>query len=176
MLPSSGVFTVKLAKRGNNLGIICRSETNGEKGEPVIISEIRTGSVAHRCGSIQRGDRIIAIDSIPLELSTVEEAMRLMQRSGDVVKLSIKKGCSENQDVDTSQVVVYSIELARKGQPLGITIASTGERGDPIVISQLASGGLAERFEFQVSMRKFNQDVFQNRSSPRWGSDIGHKQ
>jgi hypothetical protein len=40
---------------------------------------------------------------------------------------------------------VYSIELARKGQPLGITIASSGERGDPIIISQLASNGLAER-------------------------------
>uniref|UniRef100_A0A7E4UN49 Glutamate receptor-interacting protein 1 n=1 Tax=Panagrellus redivivus TaxID=6233 RepID=A0A7E4UN49_PANRE len=145
VLPSSGVFTVKLAKRGSNLGIICRSETNGEKGEPVVISEIRTGSVAHRCGSIQQGDQIVAIDNIPLASSTVEEAMRLLQRSGDVVKLSIKKGPSDSQEVDSSQIVVYSIELTRKGQPVGITIASSGERGDPIIISQLASGGLAER-------------------------------
>uniref|UniRef100_A0AC34QT36 PDZ domain-containing protein n=1 Tax=Panagrolaimus sp. JU765 TaxID=591449 RepID=A0AC34QT36_9BILA len=145
VLPSTGMFTVKLAKRGNNLGIICRSETNGEKGEPVIISEIRTGSVAHRCGSIQRGDQIIAIDNIPLDTCTVEEAVRLMQRSGDVVKLSVKKGCQDNQEPDGLQTVVYSIELARKGQPLGITIASSGERGDPIVISQLTNGGLAER-------------------------------
>uniref|UniRef100_A0AC34GTG9 PDZ domain-containing protein n=1 Tax=Panagrolaimus sp. ES5 TaxID=591445 RepID=A0AC34GTG9_9BILA len=145
VLPSTGIFTVKLAKRGSNLGIVCRSETNGEKGEPVIISEIRTGSVAHRCGSIQRGDQIISIDNIPLESCTVEEAMRLLQRSGDVIKLAIKKCSNGNQDLDSSQVVVYSIELTRKGQPLGITIASSGERGDPIIISQLASNGLAER-------------------------------
>lgn len=39
----SGPVMVKLAKRGNNLGIVCKSETNNEKGEPVIISDIRTG-------------------------------------------------------------------------------------------------------------------------------------
>lgn len=48
ILPHNGLFVVKLAKRGNNLGIVCKSETNCEKGEPVIISDIRTGSVAHR--------------------------------------------------------------------------------------------------------------------------------
>jgi hypothetical protein len=42
--------------------------------------------------------------------------------------------------------VIYSVELARKGRPLGITIASAGGILDPIVISQLAPGGLAERF------------------------------
>ncbi len=52
VLPTSGVFTVKLAKRGNNLGIVARSETDGQKGEPVIIADIRTGSVAHRYGTV----------------------------------------------------------------------------------------------------------------------------
>lgn len=98
-----------------------------------------------RCGSIQPGDRITAIDNIPLDSSTVEEAMRLLQRSSDIVKLCIKKGSSEFQDMEPPQTITYSIELSRKGQPLGITIASTGERGDPVIISQLASGGLAER-------------------------------
>uniref|UniRef100_A0A914UK45 PDZ domain-containing protein n=2 Tax=Plectus sambesii TaxID=2011161 RepID=A0A914UK45_9BILA len=147
VLPTSGVFTVKLAKRGNNLGIVARSETDGQKGEPVIISDIRTGSVAHRCGSIQPGDRLIAIDNIPLDSCTVEEAMRLLQRSADIVKLRVKKGAAFGGDeVDSApQTVIYSVELNRRRQPLGITIASTGERGDPVYISQLAPGGLAER-------------------------------
>uniref|UniRef100_A0A1I7YQU2 Glutamate receptor-interacting protein 1 n=1 Tax=Steinernema glaseri TaxID=37863 RepID=A0A1I7YQU2_9BILA len=146
VLPSSGLFTVKLAKRGNNLGITARSETDGQKGEPVIINDIRTGSVAHRCGSIRPGDRILAIDNIPLDTCTVEEAMRLLQRSADIVKLRVKKGnTSEKDDVTTQQTIAYSIELNRKGQPLGLTIASTGEPGDPVIISQLAPGGLAER-------------------------------
>uniref|UniRef100_A0A915BP83 PDZ domain-containing protein n=1 Tax=Parascaris univalens TaxID=6257 RepID=A0A915BP83_PARUN len=91
LLPPNGILNVKLAKRGNNLGIIARGETDGRKGEPVIISDIRTGSVAQRCGSIHVGDRILAIDNIPLDSFTVEEAMRLLQRSGDVVKLRIRK-------------------------------------------------------------------------------------
>jgi hypothetical protein len=45
------------------------------------------------------------------------------------------------------QSVIYTVELARRGQPLGITIASAGSILDPIVISQLAPGGLAERLE-----------------------------
>uniref|UniRef100_A0A914RLD0 PDZ domain-containing protein n=1 Tax=Parascaris equorum TaxID=6256 RepID=A0A914RLD0_PAREQ len=48
LLPPNGILNVKLAKRGNNLGIIARGETDGRKGEPVIISDIRTGSVAQR--------------------------------------------------------------------------------------------------------------------------------
>ncbi|KAK0399663.1 hypothetical protein QR680_003151 [Steinernema hermaphroditum] len=146
VLPSSGLFTVKLAKRGNNLGITARSETDGQKGEPVVINDIRTGSVAHRCGSIRPGDRILAIDNIPLDTCTVEEAMRLLQRSSDIVKLRVKKGNSgEKDDVTAQQTIAYSIELNRKGQPLGLTIASTGEPDDPVIISQLAPGGLAER-------------------------------
>jgi hypothetical protein len=49
VLPSSGVFTVKLAKRSPNLGIvIATNPQQAQKGAPVIISDIRTGSVAHR--------------------------------------------------------------------------------------------------------------------------------
>lgn len=64
--------------------------------------------------------------------------------------------------MDSSQVVVYSIELTRKGQPLGITIASSGERGDPIIISQLASNGLAERFVYQISNSVFSEITKKN--------------
>uniref|UniRef100_A0A915EKA9 PDZ domain-containing protein n=1 Tax=Ditylenchus dipsaci TaxID=166011 RepID=A0A915EKA9_9BILA len=147
VLPSSGQFLVKLAKRGNNLGIVCKSETNCEKGEPVIISHIRTGSVAHRSGSIQAGDRIKAIDNIALDSCTVEESMRLLQRSGNVVKLCVVKG-QDQQDSEaqaSNNSIVYSIELSRKSQPLGITIASSSGNTSPVVISSIAPGGLAER-------------------------------
>uniref|UniRef100_A0AC35U8D4 Glutamate receptor-interacting protein 2 n=1 Tax=Rhabditophanes sp. KR3021 TaxID=114890 RepID=A0AC35U8D4_9BILA len=147
-IPPSGIFSVKLMKRGNNIGIIARADHDfeGKKGEPVIISEIKQGSAAHRCGSIQAGDKIISIDNIPLATCTIEESMRLLQRSGEIVKLCVQKNAKARQ-AQTQPVpsVIYSIELNRKGQPLGITIASSGEAGDPIVISQLAAGGLAEK-------------------------------
>uniref|UniRef100_A0A915Q1Q7 PDZ domain-containing protein n=1 Tax=Setaria digitata TaxID=48799 RepID=A0A915Q1Q7_9BILA len=145
-LSLDGVFDVKLAKRGNNLGIVVRSETENTKGEPVIISDVQVGSVAYRCGSLHSGDRILAVDNILLESCTVEEAMRLLQRSGDIVKLRVRKGVnSEQENHDGIQSLIYSIELNRKGGPLGITIASSGERYEPVLISYLAPGGLAEK-------------------------------
>uniref|UniRef100_A0A0N5AVQ6 PDZ domain-containing protein n=1 Tax=Syphacia muris TaxID=451379 RepID=A0A0N5AVQ6_9BILA len=146
VIPANGILNVKLAKRGNNLGIIVRCDGEGKKGEPVVISDIRTGSVAHRCGSIQVGDHVLAIDNFPLNCCTVEEAMRLLKRSGEVVKLRIRKTSTTVPDEsDSFQKVVYSIELNRKGKPVGITIASSGKIGDPVIISQLAPNGLAER-------------------------------
>ncbi|KAK6111480.1 PDZ domain (Also known as DHR or GLGF) family protein [Brugia pahangi] len=145
-LPLDGIFDVKLAKRGNNLGIVVRSEAENTKGEPVIISDIQVGSVAYRCGSLHNGDRIIAVDDILLESCTVEEAMRLLQRSGDIVKLRVHKNVtSEQNNHDGVQSLIYSIELNRNGGPLGITIASSGERYEPVLISYLAPGGLAEK-------------------------------
>lgn len=92
MLPSHGVFTVKLAKRGGaNLGIVVREAGAGGKGEAVVVAEVRTGSVAHRCGSIAPGDRIVAIDNIPTATCTVDEAVRLLHRSADIVKLRVQK-------------------------------------------------------------------------------------
>uniref|UniRef100_A0A1I8AZZ3 PDZ domain-containing protein n=1 Tax=Meloidogyne hapla TaxID=6305 RepID=A0A1I8AZZ3_MELHA len=148
--PAHGsLFVMRLAKCGKCLGIVCQSHQNGTaKGEPLIISHIRIGSVAHRCGSIQVGDQIHSIDDIPLDTCTLDEAMRLLQRSARIVKLVIIKGGGQEQHLlesPISQSFVYTVELLRRGRPLGITIASAGGALDPIIISKLAPNGLAER-------------------------------
>ena len=66
--------------------------------------------------------------------------------------------------------VVYSVEIARKGQPLGITIASAGGVLDPIVISNFAPGGLAERFGGTLVLGGI---LLQNRGTPRGRPDSG---
>ena len=93
--------------------------------------------------------------------------MRLLQRSAQVVKLCIAKGGGQEQDLLDSAppAIVYTLELARKGQPLGITIASAGGILDPIVISQLAPGGLAERLANHSSQQQSFR--LQNRGSAR---------
>jgi len=50
-----------------------------------------------RCGSIQVGDQIHLIDDIPLDTCTLDEAMRLLQRSARIVKLVIIKGGGQEQ-------------------------------------------------------------------------------
>lgn len=50
-----------------------------------------------------------------------------------------------SEDIDTSNTVTYTVELQKYGGPLGITISGTEEPFDPILISGLTEGGLAER-------------------------------
>uniref|UniRef100_A0A915I865 PDZ domain-containing protein n=1 Tax=Romanomermis culicivorax TaxID=13658 RepID=A0A915I865_ROMCU len=146
VLPSSGIFTVKLAKRGQNLGITLNNSATGHKGESVTVKDIRLGSVSHRCGSIQPDDQILSIDNIPLDTCTVDEAIRLLQKSSDIIKLRVKKNYTPFDDMEpATNTVVYTVELSRKGGPLGVTVASTDDNVDPIVISHLAPGGIAEK-------------------------------
>lgn len=50
---------------------------------------------------------------------------------------------ADEQEVSGS--IIYTVELQRYGGPLGITISGTEEPFDPIIISSLTKGGLAER-------------------------------
>lgn len=50
---------------------------------------------------------------------------------------------ADEQEVSGS--IIYTVELQRYGGPLGITISGTEEPFDPIIISSLSRGGLAER-------------------------------
>ncbi|XP_064483424.1 glutamate receptor-interacting protein 2-like isoform X2 [Ornithodoros turicata] len=144
VIPSSGTFTVKLAKKGPGLGITITSPKNRRPGEPLLISDIKRGSVAHRTGTLQPGDRLLAIDSVRMDNCTIEDAAEILQGCEEVVKLRIRKD-EAFCEPDATGTVVFTVELARHGGPLGITISGTEEPFDPIVISGLTDGGLAER-------------------------------
>ncbi|RZC38595.1 glutamate receptor-interacting protein 1 [Asbolus verrucosus] len=144
IVPSSGIFTVKLPKRGPGLGItITASKTRPE--EPFIISEIRRGSIAHRIGTLHAGDRLLAIDNRPLDHLSLESAFEILQTStNDIVTLKIEKTETENANLFLDSVV-YTVELHRYGGPLGITISGSEDCMEPIILSRLTEGGLAEK-------------------------------
>ncbi|PSN38911.1 Glutamate receptor-interacting protein 1 [Blattella germanica] len=141
VVPSSGVFSVKLARRGNGLGITITASKSRLPGEPLLISDIRRGSVAHRTGTLQPGDRLLAIDSLRLDQCSLEDTQEILQGSSEIVTLRIQK----DDTFSDSRTVVYTVELARHGGPLGITIAGSEEPFEPITISGLTEGGLAEQ-------------------------------
>ena len=60
-------------------------------GEPLIIADVKKGSVAHRTGSIQPGDKLLAINSLRTENCSVEEASAFLFSCTDLVKLRIRK-------------------------------------------------------------------------------------
>ncbi|XP_063068699.1 glutamate receptor-interacting protein 1 [Engraulis encrasicolus] len=147
VIPSSGTFHVKLPKKpGVELGITISSPSSRKPGDALIISDIKKGSVAHRTGTLELGDKLLAIDNIRLENCSMEDAVQILQQCEDLVKLKIRK--DEDNSVDEQEVsgaIIYTVELKRYGGPLGITISGTEEPFDPIIISSLTKGGLAER-------------------------------
>ncbi|CAB1329274.1 unnamed protein product [Coregonus sp. 'balchen'] len=141
---SSGTFHVKLPKRrGVELGITISASKRPDK--PLIISDIRKGSIAHRTGTLEPGDRLLAIDNVRLENCTMEDAMHVLQQAEDMVKLRIQKDEDNADELEMSGSIIYTVELKRYNGPLGITISGTEEPFDPIVISGLTKKGLAER-------------------------------
>ncbi|XP_040008159.1 glutamate receptor-interacting protein 2-like [Xiphias gladius] len=144
VVPSSGTFHVKLPKRrGVELGITISASK--KPGKPLIISDIRKGSIAHRTGTLEPGDRLLAIDSVRLENCTMEDAMHILQQAEEMVKLRIQKDEDNIDELEMSGSIIYTVELKRYNGPLGITISGTEEPFDPIVISGLTKKGLAER-------------------------------
>ncbi|XP_016349413.1 glutamate receptor-interacting protein 1-like isoform X6 [Sinocyclocheilus anshuiensis] len=166
VIPSSGTFHVKLPKKpGVELGITISSPSSRKPGDALIISDIKKGSVAHRTGTLELGDKLLAIDNIRLDNCSMEDAVQILQQCEDLVKLKIRKdednsGILRDGSVDrdarvllacvadeqeSSGAIIYTVELKRYGGPLGITISGTEEPFDPIIISSLTKGGLAER-------------------------------
>ncbi|XP_062862233.1 glutamate receptor-interacting protein 1 isoform X1 [Trichomycterus rosablanca] len=166
VIPSSGTFHVKLPKKpGVELGITISSPSNRKPGDALIISDIKKGSVAHRTGTLELGDKLLAIDNIRLDNCSMEDAVQILQQCEELVKLKIRKD-EDNSGVlglgrvdmdarvllacvadeqESSGAIIYTVELKRYGGPLGITISGTEEPFDPIIISSLTKSGLAER-------------------------------
>ncbi|KAG8439645.1 hypothetical protein GDO86_005719 [Hymenochirus boettgeri] len=146
VIPSSGTFHVKLPKKHSvELGITISSPSSRKSGDPLVISDIKKGSVAHRTGTLELGDKLLAIDNIRLDNCSMEDAVQILQQCEELVKLKIRKDEDNSDEQESSGAIIYTVELKRYGGPLGITISGTEEPFDPIIISSLTKGGLAER-------------------------------
>uniref|UniRef100_A0A8C7JIZ8 Glutamate receptor interacting protein 1 n=1 Tax=Oncorhynchus kisutch TaxID=8019 RepID=A0A8C7JIZ8_ONCKI len=121
------------------------SPSSRKPGDALIISDIKKGSVAHRTGTLELGDKLLAIDNIRLDNCSMEDAVQILQQCEELVKLKIRKDEDNSDEQELSGSIIYTVELKRYGGPLGITISGTEEPFDPIVISSLTKGGLAER-------------------------------
>lgn len=53
--------------------------------------------------------------------------------------------CDSTDEPDPTHLITYTVELPKFAGPLGITISGSEEPFDPIFISSLTEGGLAEK-------------------------------
>ncbi|ELU00765.1 hypothetical protein CAPTEDRAFT_224220 [Capitella teleta] len=145
IVPSSGIFAVKLPKRGAGLGITISASSNRKDSEPLIISDVKKGSVAHRTGTIQPGDRLVAIGNVRMDNCTLEDAAQVLQNTEDIVKLKIQKDEDFVDEPDPKTSIVFTVELPKTSGPLGITIDGSEEPFTPVVVSGLQPGSIAHK-------------------------------
>ncbi|XP_073431097.1 glutamate receptor-interacting protein 2 isoform X6 [Dendrobates tinctorius] len=112
---------------------------------PPLIRFIEPDSPAERTGTLEPGDKLLAIDNIRLDNCSMEDAVQILRQCEELVKLKIRKDEDNSDEQETTGAIIYTVELKRYGGPLGITISGTEEPFDPIVISGLTKRGLAER-------------------------------
>ncbi|KAJ0180144.1 hypothetical protein K1T71_004735 [Dendrolimus kikuchii] len=193
---SSGVFNVKLAKTTAGLGVTitgCKQKLLSNE-EPMVISDIKPGSVAHRSGALAPGDQLLAINGQPLHNLSLDTAFNILQNSPeDIITLKIRKrDLTEDwsnihkhnakltlqsfSNVETKAVIhsgedsghhtespnnsakesershgsnenaVFTVELIKQESgPLGLTIAGSEDVTQPILLSGLVEGGVAEK-------------------------------
>ena len=95
---------------------------------------------------LQRGDTILFIDNICLRNKTLSEISQLLRSTDEILKLKIRKeepvAAEEPPD---DKIVIYTVEMQRNGGPLGITISGSDDLFEPMFVSGLTEGGLAER-------------------------------
>uniref|UniRef100_A0A671PIK0 Glutamate receptor-interacting protein 2-like n=1 Tax=Sinocyclocheilus anshuiensis TaxID=1608454 RepID=A0A671PIK0_9TELE len=113
VVPSSGTFHVKLQKkRAVDLGITISASK--KPGEPLIISDIKKGSMAHRTGTLEPGDKLLAIDNIRLENCSMEDAVEILQQSEDLLKLKIRKDEDNSGVCDLQASFTFSLFRMRE--------------------------------------------------------------
>ncbi|KAL7667964.1 hypothetical protein ACOME3_008687 [Neoechinorhynchus agilis] len=144
---SSGVFQVKLIKKASDLGLNMIYPKNAQADEAPMIADVRKGSIAHRSGMINLGDRLLAIDQHSVLGMPVSEIHNILTSigCGEIVRLKLRKDEYFADDNLNDQGVTYTVEIQRQGGPLGITISAPDEPFDPVVVSGLSSGGLVDR-------------------------------
>ncbi|KAI3382589.1 hypothetical protein SNEBB_002256 [Seison nebaliae] len=155
---SEGIFSVRLSKLKKDLGLSFYvapkppNSNNVNNGDNMhlnndiypLICDIEKGSVAYRCGMLEIGDKLLALNGKCVRSYRVEDINKLFQTNADHVQLKIQKD-KNIDDVDDEKNIVYTVELQRNEKPLGLTISGTEEPFQPIYVSNVCSGGMAEK-------------------------------
>ncbi|XP_055551406.1 glutamate receptor-interacting protein 1 isoform X1 [Wyeomyia smithii] len=86
VIPSSGVFNIKLIKQNKcGLGITVSGNNHGS----FVVSEVKPGSAAHRTGSLRAGDVLLAVDNHPVQHYNLD--LLLKESKNEYITLTVKR-------------------------------------------------------------------------------------
>ncbi len=159
--PNSGTFEVQLEKKTASLSLGITINGSRTRGDTVWISILKKGGIAYRNGMLRSGDVILAINDQSLESCNLHEAAQVLMNTGELVALRIGKEATPPTTTATtttttssptggggggaiSEAIIYSVELHRNQQSLGITLTGSRDHsGHPVVISKIKEDGVA---------------------------------
>ena len=140
-------FEVHMQKKTASLNLGITINGSRSRGDPIWISSLKKGGIAYRSGRLRPGDVLLAINGQSLESSNLREAAQVLMGIGESVTLKIAKEylpASPPAAASSSETIIYSVELHRNQQSLGITLTgSRDQEGHPIVISKIKEDGVA---------------------------------
>ncbi|XP_067616411.1 protein lap4 isoform X6 [Eurosta solidaginis] len=127
------------------------------RGEPgIFISHIVPDGIAHKCGKLRMGDRILKVNDVDISRATHQEAVMELVQPGDDIKLTIQH---DPLPPGFQEIIISKAE----GERLGMHIKGglNGQRGNPfdptdegVFVSKINSVGAARRDgRLKVGMR-----------------------
>ncbi|XP_069092215.1 tyrosine-protein phosphatase non-receptor type 13 isoform X3 [Pleurodeles waltl] len=92
-LKPGDVFEVELAKKENSLGISVTGGVNTSvRHGGIYVKAIIPNGAAEHDGRIHKGDRVLSVNGTSLEGATHKQAVEVLRKTGQVVKLLLEKG------------------------------------------------------------------------------------
>ncbi|XP_067616409.1 uncharacterized protein scrib isoform X4 [Eurosta solidaginis] len=159
---SSETQEVILPKNQGSLGFSIIGGTDHScvpfgRGEPgIFISHIVPDGIAHKCGKLRMGDRILKVNDVDISRATHQEAVMELVQPGDDIKLTIQH---DPLPPGFQEIIISKAE----GERLGMHIKGglNGQRGNPfdptdegVFVSKINSVGAARRDgRLKVGMR-----------------------
>ncbi|XP_017155811.1 glutamate receptor-interacting protein 1 isoform X2 [Drosophila miranda] len=108
VVPSSGVFNVKLLRAGKcGLGLSVSGSSHGG----LVISDVKMGSPAHRSGSLRAGDILLAVDQHPVQHFNVDSLLKDSQPTQQQQQSSSSPPVSSTTGADFTTLTIKRVVL-----------------------------------------------------------------
>ncbi|XP_059616691.1 glutamate receptor-interacting protein 2 [Phlebotomus argentipes] len=172
VIPSSGVFNVKLLKHQEHseLGITVNATNSGA----FIITDVKQGSAAHRTGSLRAGDILLAVDSQPLQHYNVDALLK--DNKNDFTTLTIKRTCLPDFlfDAQYRNNFIYSsteTRIADNHSPSSYSYGGTAKRNEAGRCEQRINAGNQADF-YQMDENLIGNGLMTIRRPPPFSNSL----
>lgn len=144
VVPSSGVFSVKLLRAGKcGLGLSVSGSSHGG----LVIADVKMGSPAHRSGSLRAGDILLAVDQHPVQHFNVDALLKEEGGGGGRQHSSSSSATSDFTTLTIKRVVlpdflpISSPIYSNCPASLGLGMSSSGGDHDLYSSAYVSSSG-----------------------------------